>query len=740
MSRSLSVASGCIVCRSRKVRCDKTLPSCRNCARLSIPCPGYSTDDRALSRKEIVSSTEKIFRAAGKQRRRMGACQACRASKDQCTRTKPSCQRCTLRKIDCVYRASDKSTSQPVPQDESWPCPTGAVLVVSGVKIETVELYSDALPGGDTLRSLINTYFERIQPTGFANIVHKPSFMKALDCGTILDDFGEPTLHIICALAARLICLDWSRSRRTRPASGPIPGQAWAEKARHHVLLTAHIPTMQDLVAMVLVCEYAIRTHQHALIFTLSGSLFRAICLLGLDAPDQPIARTPTAVLSQETANRIVWASYNIDSVIAPAIDKHSSWRDDYPRIPLPRSDQDFLALNPGTLVSLDLIDTLPNPSGVQAPDVPALTAVLFRLRRTVLNAPTPIWSASSSFSATLLKLDSFYTGLPNRFHLSDLNIYMHRDQNTLGAVLLLHLLFHAAIFDLTRISLPGFSFPLATGFRGAPPAFLHDCQTRCFLHAYEVSKLVRKTLPYKAMIADQPMWAGVVFEASKIQIVFAATVHHNAETHELVKQNLRAHLDLLDFMYTGNEERSPCIRVILSLCMLFGLEDITHEFHGTHLDPDESTFVTGSPEMHHLTNFAFFRQARAEIQARQANLSFTKSPSSKPSQYTPQRALLDAASWEGQKDERENYHPQSNGQISERAAHSISHVPEVEPSLSRSNNLADSQPSVEDYIRTAEGMCDYLAWDSMESWQSWEWPPWETIDPSGLRNQQPNQ
>jgi hypothetical protein len=144
--------------------------------------------------------------------------------------------------------------------------------------------------------------------------------------------------------------------------------------------------------------------------------------------------------------------------------------------------------------------------------------------------------------------------------------MYMHKDQHTLGAVFLLHLLFHAAVFDLTRISLAGFSFPLATAFRGAPFTFLQECQRRCFLHAHEISNMVHEAEPYKAMIADQSMWAGALFESAKIQLVYAATVQTNAQTHQLVRQNLRAHLHLLDFLHTGKGEQSPCVRTNLPL------------------------------------------------------------------------------------------------------------------------------------------------------------------------------
>ncbi|KAL2839046.1 hypothetical protein BJX68DRAFT_272338 [Aspergillus pseudodeflectus] len=577
---------------------------------------------------------------------------------------------------------------------------------------------------------------------GYTGLIHKPSLMQALDRGTALDEFGEPTLHIMCALGARLITLDSIPSLCKGAAYSPTPGDAWAEKARQHVLLTAHIPTVQDLVAMILVCEYASKTNQHALIFSLSGSLFRAICLLGLDAPHPPMAETQAEVLRQETANRIVWASYHIDSLIAPGVDKHSSWRDDYPRIPLPRSDQDFLALTSGTLVSLNTIESSPSFSTVRTLDLPALTTILIRLRRTVLriirttpNEAAPIWSYSSPFSATLLKLESFYNAIPDRYHLTDLNMYMHKDQHILSAVLLLHLLFHAAMFDLTRISLPGFSFPLATGFRGAPPVFLQDCQRRCFHHAHEVSNLVRKVLPDKAMIADQPLWSGVLFESAKIQIVFTATVQNDTYTQEMVRQNLRAHLDLFAFLHTGKEERSPCVRVILSLCMLFGLDDITREFHGINLDLDDSVYVTGSPEMHHLTNFAFFRRARAEIEARQSNVGITSTSSrgsSRPGVLSP---LLDPAYGAERRVQHEEHRPQASNQDSQIASHSVSHVQELEPSLPDPGPPAEGQPSVEDYIRTAEEMGDYLAWTSMGPLPSWEWPPWDTIDPSGLRS-----
>jgi hypothetical protein len=42
--------------------------------------------------------------------------------------------------------------------------------------------------------------------------------------------------------------MESTQPQRRGAADSPIPGQNWAEKARQDVLLTAHVPTMQDLV------------------------------------------------------------------------------------------------------------------------------------------------------------------------------------------------------------------------------------------------------------------------------------------------------------------------------------------------------------------------------------------------------------------------------------------------------------------------------------------------------------
>lgn len=82
-----------------QVKCDRRVPTCRNCDRLRITCPGYAN----LSREELQASVESVYRASGVERRRTGACEECRRIKSRCSRTRPVCHRCAQKKLECRY-------------------------------------------------------------------------------------------------------------------------------------------------------------------------------------------------------------------------------------------------------------------------------------------------------------------------------------------------------------------------------------------------------------------------------------------------------------------------------------------------------------------------------------------------------------------------------------------------------------------------------------------------------------
>ena len=64
-------------------------------------------------------------------------------------------------------------------------------------------MYQDVLPsGGEQQRLLVSIYFDRVHPLRCLGFVHKPSFMLALDRDLVIEEFGAPLVHIMCALGA----------------------------------------------------------------------------------------------------------------------------------------------------------------------------------------------------------------------------------------------------------------------------------------------------------------------------------------------------------------------------------------------------------------------------------------------------------------------------------------------------------------------------------------------------------
>ncbi|KAH8652179.1 hypothetical protein BX600DRAFT_89412 [Xylariales sp. PMI_506] len=644
----------CLICRSRKVRCDRTEPHCRNCIRLGVLCPGYDNSHAPISRSELQKSAEDIFRAAGLQQRRVGSCEECRTSKNRCSRTRPSCRRCLTRGLTCAYPvkypprgAHDESSTSPSAMDVERPSVVTAAegIIVQGTKARRDSLYEAVLPDDPELISrLVNAYFERTHPLRCLAFIHKPSFLQSLDRNSVDQDYGRPLLYVMCALGARSMFLDSYQQTLSPPSvdgtRSHTPGDGWADQARKEILGELHVPTIQHLMALVLLCEYAFRAGQNALVFTLSGCLHRAIRLLGIDAERQSPSLSPHPPLEsfdREINNRIVWSSFLIDILVASGVDRNSSWAGNIPQISLPWPDRNFtLQIPPSVPAGPFLMPSIEDEESLSIVgdlDLPSALTILLKLRSDVLrlirNSPSPtinLWDASSPFMTAIRLLDAFYKFMPDSFHVNKLNMYIHSDQHTIGAVFALNLFFHAAFFDLTRLSLAGFNFPLAVGFADAPPGFRTQVQGLCRFHANKISELIRQGLDYPGRAAfDDPFCLDIAFESAKIQIIHAATATNNdIETATLTRTNLNTNLELLKYLHAGQMGQSRYIQALLPLCEVFGFHDVAEEWRGFQIPEKKSKVeVIGSAGVNHLSNSGTFRLARSELERR--------SPSVKP-------------------------------------------------------------------------------------------------------------
>ena len=245
-------------------------------------------------------SAEAVYRASRLKKRHVGSCEACRASKTRCDKSRPTCRRYLPCNIDCTYsvRSATKETeyaSQPSEGAPSVPLPPKKSML-----------------DYEALRSrLLNAYLERVSPLRCLSFVHKPSFMYALDQGKLMDQYHEPLVDAMCALGAKHL----SSTSLQEPSNNLANvGQAFSEKAHVKVMAQLHVPTGQQLMTTILLCEYAARTNWYAMAFVLVGCIFRQLCLLDLDAPCDG---TGFALLQLNVTSRIASYGHAIVSILA---------------------------------------------------------------------------------------------------------------------------------------------------------------------------------------------------------------------------------------------------------------------------------------------------------------------------------------------------------------------------------------------------------------------------------------
>lgn len=171
-----------------------------------------------------------------------------------------------------------------------------------------------------------------------------------------------------------------------------------------------------------------------------------------------------------------------------------------------------------------------------------------------------------------------------------------------------------------------------------------------------------------------------------------------------------------------------------MPLCFLFGFRDVAEPWH-TNDDVDGNAEVTGSADIEHLSRFAPFRRARNAIRAQSTHSPRTSSSRSRntqlspavhdfrPAQLTPQLMPTPTYAAETQK-ALPNLRPEYPIFVPTQSL-PVSHVNQsffqttADPVVPRMAGLMPDltipQPSMDDYIRTADDMAGYLTWDAME-------------------------
>ncbi|KAF5005041.1 hypothetical protein FDECE_8457 [Fusarium decemcellulare] len=728
-SETRSSERGCLVCRSRKVKCDRTTPSCLACRRLRISCPGYESRG-PVSSTNLDSSVDGIFRASGVQRRKVGSCESCYKAKIRCSKSRPACHRCAQRGNACVYPgkykpviAEDPSSAetsrapmQSLPSVNSQytfdapPRPFGETSATQDElgQDEFKWLYAESPPVDPALqRILFDRYFTRIHMLRCLGFLHRPSFMQSFDNGTLHEEYGAPLIQMICAFGASCLYFENPRLRRYTSHLG-MPGGRWAAKAAD--------------AAMVLVCEYGIGTEDHGMVFQLMGCCHRLVRLLGID--EQKTSSFGSSAQAQtriESERRLAWSCYILDNVVGAGVDANMAWPR-CPAMPLPIADHEFASQVVPTgeeLQTIESFDTAPPRKHNLRSHIIFLVSLRTQVLRLIREPRTPesMSRQGSDFLELISKLDSWHANLPQELQLAQLQLYAHKDTNTIGAIFFLHLGYHGAISDLTRVSLKGFDFPLAEAFQSVPAPFRAECQRRCRYHADKTSEIIRLGLEHGTQPFDDPFCHVAAFEATKIQIVHSATAPNDTGSRTLAEDNIRTNIRLMEL-----KEGLPqgiLNRAVFPLLARFGFGNLVEEWkHIQTQSVSAGDDITGPADVAYLTSLSTFRRAKARAKATEQQPSATEDQA---------RALdsRDAAS--------ERQPPSISGVGPPATQLSGLYEPSVQSILPHHDNAGfgmvgnhraapDISPSTmgsdigwfppEEYLQLATEMSDYLTWE----------------------------
>lgn len=80
-------------------------------------------------------------------------------------------------------------------------------------------------------------------------------------------------------------------------------------------------------------------------------------------------------------------------------------------------------------------------------------------------------------------------------------------------------------MFDLTRVTLPGYSFPLSSAFFQVPQDFTLKYRHEAWYHACCVSELLETGLECGTGTLDDHFTSRAAFESTKIQVIYLTTM-----------------------------------------------------------------------------------------------------------------------------------------------------------------------------------------------------------------------
>ncbi|RMJ15619.1 hypothetical protein CDV36_004684 [Fusarium kuroshium] len=322
-------------------------------------------------------------------------------------------------------------------------------------------------------------------------------------------------------------------------------------------------------------------------------------------------------------------------------------------------------------------------------------------------------------------ELNVWYDQLPDFLAFNDINLYIHKEQHTLGPYFFLHLAYHACVFDLTRVTLPGYSFPLSAAFFHVPEDFTLKYRHEAWYHACCVSKLLETGLECGTETLDDHFTSTAAFESTKIQVIYLTTMANgSSRLYNEGIANINTNLRVLTVTHPYPDMPNVYLSALVPFLHRFGFSDIAtywQPFQNTVLlapsqSVEDNSEVVGPIETAFLNQIATFRLARREItdEERRTGTCTPWSFSSAPPSPRPERSrLAQTLGPPSQPFDESGLHMLALAGQSQSEAVTSQLLPIMMPEPA---STADATQGLsldqEQYFRMAEEISDYMTWD----------------------------
>lgn len=362
---------------------------------------------------------------------------------------------------------------------------------------------ASTLPPIDQLREMVDIYFARIHTVRCLGFMHIPSFMTRFNQADRAACENSGLIYIMCALAVPFYYVNSTRASDEGSESNirvSKAGQGWAATAMQHVLSNFANPSVECLMAEVLLHEYHLRTGDYTSAFFMSGIITRQMQLLQLNTESD----SHVTGAQKESRRRLFWACYLLDASIECGIDQLRLISPVDIQVQLPCLEDLFV--RSATCVT-EMLPTgeLPPTADPSLRDVAAdhldlrafyirATFIRSKVLRYVKHLEGDVPWADSQFHRLDEEIQALEGSIPGYFRMCIENTYLFKASGRLNLYFGLHILISQTYNDLYRVGVPHLVFPnTATKWirDNAPESFTIRCYRVCACKAVDIASML---------------------------------------------------------------------------------------------------------------------------------------------------------------------------------------------------------------------------------------------------------